>query len=203
MSNLSDVPASALVIDSKKSSRLNPEIILNITGEGNQLVLGEKSRIAINRLDITGNNNRVIIGDNVSYKRGHIRISGNNQTIIIGSQTTLERCNMICAEGCDITIGEDCMISYDVVLRTTDGHSILDYETRKRINVAAGVVVGNHVWIGAGTIIGKGVCIPNDCIIGARSFVNRSLEQEHAIIAGSPAKVVKVGVTWDRERVVD
>lgn len=92
------------------------------------------------------------------------------------------------------------MFSYDITVRTTDAHSILDYTTRERINYGSSISIGDHVWVGASALISKGVCIPNDCIIGARSFVNRTITEEHTIIAGSPAKIVRTGVTWDRER---
>ncbi len=51
-----------------------------------------------------------------------------------------------------------------------------------------------------GALISKGCSIPEDSIIGARAFVNSSFTEVGTIIAGSPAKVVKSGVTWHRGR---
>lgn len=200
MYTVETVTPDILKIESVKSSRINPEMILNITGVNNTLILGEKSRFMINRLEIIGSNNTIIIGDSASYKKGHVRVVDDGQTVSIGKGSTFERCNMICAEGCNITIGDNCMVSWDVVIRTTDSHSILDYATKKRVNYGASVSIGDHVWIGAGVIVGKGASVANDCIIGTRSFVNRPHTEEHCILAGTPAKIVKTGVTWDRER---
>jgi acetyltransferase-like isoleucine patch superfamily enzyme len=93
------------------------------------------------------------------------------------------------------------MFSYEIVIRTTDAHSVLDLETRERINKAESISIGNHVWLGAEVMITKGVSLPDDCIVGARSICNRSVDEPHTVIAGIPAKVVKRGVTWDRERI--
>lgn len=195
------VDPSILTIQKKETSKINERILLNAEGENNTLILGHKSRLGAIRLDIIGTNNTIIIEDSVSYKRGHLRVVGDNQTFRIGQFTTIEKCYFLCAEGCDITVGEHCMFSYDIVVRTTDAHSVLDLQTRERINQAKSIHIGNHVWIGAEVMVTKGVSLPDDCIVGARSICNRSIEEAHTVIAGTPAKVVKRGVTWDRARI--
>lgn len=50
-------------------------------------------------------------------------------------------------------------------------------------------VVESDVWIGAGSIIRRGVTVGTGAVVGANSFVNRDVP-EFAVVVGSPAKVI-------------
>ena len=126
---------------------------------------------------------------------------GDNQTIRIGQFTDIQGCYFLLSEGCDITVGERCMFSKEVTVRTTDAHSVLDLATGERVNKAKSIHIGNHIWLGAEVMVTKGVSLPDDCIVGARSICNRTITESHTVIAGIPAKVVKRGVTWDSKRI--
>lgn len=196
-----EIDPDVLMIQKTASSKMNEKMIINLEGSGNVLILGNKTRLGAIRLDVIGSNNILIIGDSVSYKRGHLRIVGDNQKFSIGRSTTIEKCYFLCQEGCDITVGEDCMFSYDIIVRTTDAHSVISLETGERINHAKSINIGNHVWLGAEVMVTKGANLPDDCIVGARSICNRAFTESHTVIAGTPAKIVKRGVTWDRQRI--
>jgi len=90
----------------------------------------------------------------------------------------------------------------EIEFRTGDSHSIIDNETKKRINMAQNIEVGNHVWIGARSIILKGVSIGNNSIIGTNSIVTKNIPS-HSVAAGIPAKVVKNNIDWVRTRIYD
>ena len=97
-----------------------------------------------------------------------------------------------------IIIGEDCMISHKVDIRTGDSHSIIDLDTGKRTNYVKDIVIKNHVWIGAYVKILKGVEIGQDSIIGMGAIVSKSIP-EKVLCAGVPAKVIKNSVSWKRD----
>lgn len=61
-------------------------------------------------------------------------------------------------------------------------------------------MIGNYVWIGMQSILLKGSNIPTGTIIAARFLVNKVFNTENAIYAGHPAKLVKEGMHWERER---
>ena len=90
-----------------------------------------------------------------------------NAELSIGSQVTLNRnVQIICME--KITIGNDVLISRDVIIRDNDGgHKMITdgYKTSTPISI------GNHVWIGHGAMIMKGVTIGDGAIIGAGAWV--------------------------------
>lgn len=135
----------------------------------------------------------LIIGDNVVL-RGYIGI-GLGSTIEIGKNT---KCNFpiffICSEGSKLTIGEDCLIS-DASIYTTDAHSIFDRETKKRINCAKDIIIGDRVWLGRKTWVMKGAVIGDDVVVGACSMVTGDIVS-NSICVGSPAKVVKKNTVW-------
>ena len=61
--------------------------------------------------------------------------------------------------------------------------------------------IGKHVWIGHDASICKNVRIADNSIIGAHAVVTKSFSEKNSVIAGNPAKIVKQGVEWHRERV--
>jgi acetyltransferase-like isoleucine patch superfamily enzyme len=132
--------------------------------------------------------------------RGRLLVKGDGQSVKIGKNTTFQSVYILCQESCNVEIGEWCMFSRDIEIRTTDAHSVVDVKTRQRINKPTSVKIGNHVWVGVGSLISKGSQIPNDSIVGAYSFVNKKFTEENVLIAGTPAKIVRHGVTWNRGR---
>lgn len=62
---------------------------------------------------------------------------------------------------------------------------------RKRENVCTKEIqIGNDCFIGAGTMILKGVQIGDNVVVGANSVVTGKLES-NAIYAGNPAKMIR------------
>lgn len=171
---------------------------ISISGTGNVLDFHEDT-IMNGEVKIKGSGNKLILGKG-AVVRGKIIITGSNQLVSIGDGTTFQSVYILCQEGCNVTIGRQCMLSRSIEIRTTDAHSVIDVNSGHRINKPSSVEIGEHVWIGVGAIISKGSVISDDSIVGARSFVNGIFKSPNVIIAGSPAKIVKTGVTWHRGR---
>ncbi|CAA9203656.1 Polysialic acid O-acetyltransferase [Flavobacterium bizetiae] len=91
------------------------------------------------------------------------------------------------------------MLSSGIRILTGDSHSIIDLNSETRINYASNVKIGSHVWIGLDSLILKGVEIGKDSIVGSKSILTKKYGS-NVIIAGSPAKIIKENITWDRER---
>jgi len=87
-----------------------------------------------------------------------------------------------------LEIGDWCSISAGVQIYTHDSvkwalsGGKLPYERSP-------VRVGNRCYIGSKTVIAKGVTIGDQCVVGACSFVNKSLPP-NSIAAGIPCKVI-------------
>lgn len=173
------------------------ENYLNMSGSTNKIKIGDGAKI--NGLDIRiyGEGNTLVFGENTRWT-GRIIIVGKNRTISIGSRTTAQGCYILSRDA-DVHIGEDCMISREIEIRATDVHKIYDLETGERLNFPKrDISIGNRVWIGAKVMVSKNTIIPDGCIVGACSFVSKAFDVKNCIIAGSPAKMIKEDIYWER-----
>lgn len=171
---------------------------LKVQGNRNKVIIGSKTDLSGVQLTITGNDCEVIIGSKCKF-RGQWQVKHQGSKILIADKATGTGVKMIALEGKTISIGHDAMLSFNIEVRTSDAHSLLDLETRKRINPAADVSIGSHVWVGARSTIAKGSVIPDDVVVGQGSLVNKAFSESHCIIAGTPAKMLRRGITWDRQ----
>lgn len=149
-----------------------------------------------------GNGNRLHVKCGSHLKNITFWFEDDNNRIEIGESVTSEgELELAACESKSIMVGNDCMFSYGIHIRTTDSHSIID-SNDNRINYGVDVSIGNHVWVGAESMILKGSVIPDNCVIGARSIVTSSLHADgNSMIVGSPAKVIKCNINWKRERI--
>lgn len=172
-----------------------------ISGRNNTVNISEGTVLRNCTIKIFGDDNNINIGKNVSADSLNLWIEDKKNGIEIGDGTTVNgRTHIACIEGTSITIGSDCMFSSDISLVTGDSHSILD-EKGTRINSSRDIVIGNHVWIGKENTILKGVTVQDNSIIGAKSLVTKTFNEENVIIAGNPAKIIKTNINWNRERI--
>ncbi|WP_455272838.1 acyltransferase [Rhizobium herbae] len=171
---------------------------VRLYGSGNRIELPKTSSF-VGHITVRGRGNRILIGENCRIA-GELLIKGSNQTISIGEGTTFESVYIVCLERCDVTIGRWCMFSRGIEVRTSDAHSLIRKRDGQRLNVAASVAIGDHVWVGVGALISKGAVIPDDCVVGAKSFVNKAFSETGILLAGTPATIVKRDITWNRSR---
>ena len=93
-----------------------------------------------------------------------------------------------------ISIGDNCAIARDCMIRDTDSHSILD-SNHKPQTYKKPIIIGNHVWIGASAIILKGVTIGDGAIIAAGSVVTKDIPSR-CLVGGNPARIIKENIDW-------
>ena len=191
-------PGNVVDLTGVASAKGTIKVATTAAGTGNTVRFGKGATFS-GSISVQGKNNLVEIGQNCVI-RGSILVKGNDQRVVIGDQTTFVDVYILCQEGCNVDIGRWCMFSRDIEIRTTDAHSVVDRVSRKRLNLPKSIVIGDHVWIGVGVLVSKGSGIPSDSIVGAKTFVNTLFEEEGTVIAGSPARVVKRGITWNRLR---
>lgn len=177
--------------------------IIDVKGYGNRIIITSNGLSVLEKvyIYIRGNNNVIYIADRCNLVSAELWIEDNNGEISIGTHCNIcGKTHLAVIEGTKIKIGNGCLFSTDVVFRTGDSHSIMNAQTKKRINPSKNILIGDRVWFGNKAIILKGVKIPNDVIVGTGSIVTKSIEESNAIVVGCPAKVVKTGICWDMQR---
>lgn len=91
-----------------------------------------------------------------------------------------------------ITIGDHVTVGANVIITDSDFHSIDPLKRREILDSgkAAPILIEDDVFIGANSIILKGVTIGKNSVIGAGSIVTSSFP-ENSIIAGNPAQLIR------------
>lgn len=88
----------------------------------------------------------------------------------------------------NISIGDNCMIAQECILTDSDWHGT--YNRTRPFRCTSSITLEDNVWLGARTIVGKGVTIGSNSIIGAGSVVTKDIPA-NTVAAGNPAQVVK------------
>lgn len=112
-------------------------------------------------------------------------------TLSIGSGYINRDSKLYCFD--EINIGNNVIISEDVLIRDSDSHIIL-CENKEKKNTGK-IVIEDDVWIGAGVKILKGVTIGKGAVVSAGSIVTKDVPR-NTLVAGVPAVVKKENVTW-------
>lgn len=140
------------------------------------------------------------IGEDCIVK-SHLRWESSSQGIKIGPNTYIgSDTSLNSIKG--ITIGSDVLISNNCFISDSDGHSI-DFKKRKEdvpnrwkgfkdwSDISSDAIkIKDGVWIGAYSIVLKGVTIGKRTIIGAGSVVTKDIPND-VVAAGNPAKIIR------------
>ena len=111
--------------------------------------------------------------------------------IKIGDESGLSG-TTVCA-AISVIIGSRCLIGADVMIVDTDFHPIMMKDRRYKgpaDSLSAPVVIQDDVFIGARSIILKGVTVGFGSVIGAGSVVTSDV-RPNTVVAGNPAKWIK------------
>jgi acetyltransferase-like isoleucine patch superfamily enzyme len=111
-------------------------------------------------------------------------------TLSIGSHTGISGGSIYAQT--HVEIGSHCLFGANTLIADTDFHSIYPHNraySNEHI-ASAKVTIGRNVFLGAGTIVLKGVAIGDNSVIGAGSVVTKSIPAD-CIAAGNPCRVIR------------
>lgn len=116
----------------------------------------------------------------------------NPTNIQIGRGSYINGGYLMAGQKSKIIIGENCLISYNVHIRTnTHNTQNTAIPIIEQGDYEKDIQIGDNVWIGHAVQIMPGIKIGDNCIVGAGSIVTKSFG-DNLVIAGVPAKVIKV-----------
>lgn len=186
-------------------------------GKNNQLRIEDPDSIGILRIVLHGDDNRVIIGRGSKFNSGFIelgaeccfeagasnnfsrmRVYGKTKARIAfgaGNGFTWES-SILAHEPSSIVFGDGCLVASGCSIMSSDMHSIVDLATGRRINGARDILIGNRVWLGEHVRVLKGARIGEGSVIGAGSTVTATPIPRNVVAVGSPARVVREGISW-------
>jgi acetyltransferase-like isoleucine patch superfamily enzyme len=153
-------------------------------------------------LNPEGTRKRIEIGAN-SIVRAELFVFPHSGSIRIGEWCFIGPQSHVWSAA-SVTIGDRVLISHQVNIHDTNGHSLnaslrhqqfVEIATSGHpinpVDIAADpVTIGNDAWIGFGSSILKGVTIGEGAVIAARSVVTDDVEP-WTVVAGFPARPVR------------
>lgn len=179
-----------------KTDVVFPSGVVEFNGKNNKVYIEEGANIKDVKIIFAGDNGVVKIGSG-----GEVRLMirvGFESSVIVGHYLT---CTSICyitaVEGSMVEIGDDCMFASANELRSDDGHPIFDMATGERINWGGTIKIGNHVWLGARSVVLGNSIVGDGSVIGHSAIVKSNIP-ESCIAVGIPARVIRKGIRWER-----
>ena len=170
------------------------------SGTDNRIVLGDFVRMKNCTIIIKGSGNTVTVGDGCVLNSVEMYMEDDGNTISIGTKTEMYGpSHLAVIEGTKIKIGDSCLFSSDLHIRTGDSHSLLDMNG-ERINPSKNVIIDDHVWIGTRVTCLKGVYIAADSVVAATTTLCKQYSETNAVISGVPGRIIRTGVSWCHDR---
>lgn len=173
-------------------------LTVHFNGHGNTLVLGEGCNLKNGSVvTLDGSNGLALICGGPGSSKANITLRHEAPMAYYGPDCTANQFDML-AHGTLAAIGPDTLLSWGITIRTFDSHAIFDLEALEQVNRPKPVVIGPHAWVAQDVIIMPGVQVGAGAIVGADSVVTRDVAAK-SLVAGTPAKVIREGVSWTRE----
>lgn len=133
----------------------------------------------------------VYLGKNVVFHNGvRLIISRNSKLILKDRAWVSAYTSIITMPNTKIEIGKNTMFGPNCILVSAD-HNINDkLSLRDSGHTVGDILIEDNCWIGANTVITKGITIGQGAIIGACSVVTKDIPAM-SVAVGQPAKVIK------------
>jgi len=111
------------------------------------------------------------------FRRQSVKLGFSIPRNVFGPGLCIVHYGMIIVNG-HARIGKNCRIHPGTVIGASGGKPLAP-------------TIGNNVYIGPGSKIFGKVNVPDGCVIGANSVVNKSFDETNIMIAGAPAKKIR------------
>lgn len=128
-------------------------------------------------------------GENITCEEGFTVFHGADN-IFLGSNVSLVDTTLNAGTGIGSIIIEDYVLTGHGVKIVARGHDYTAYNMDRHYIVTEGPVhVKEGAWLGSGSIVLAGVTVGAHAVIGAGSVVTRDVP-DYAVVAGNPARTI-------------
>lgn len=186
------LPAGIQIIFDVKAKDSCVVIDNDFTGRGSKITVSNKNCV-------------VYIGKDVALVNVKMKLLGPNDFILVGGGVSVTSTNAWITSlnsGLDsngIIIGDHCLMAEGVLIRSADGHPLIDLSTNTQINKSQRpVVIDPYCWIGQRSTILKNVHIGACSIVALGAVVTKPCSS-FSMLSGVPAKATSLsGKLWLR-----
>lgn len=131
--------------------------------------------------------NKFVLGDS-SIIEDFATINNGVGDVLIGAKTIIGLSNVIIGP---VSIGNNVMLAQNIVVSGLNhGYEDVDISPSLQKVTCKKIQISDDVWIGANTVITAGVTLGQHCVIGAGSVVTKDIPA-FSIAVGNPAKIIK------------
>lgn len=180
---------------------------VKFAGENSTIILHEPIiKFKQSKIFLKSNCNVEIGASKKEAKKFLVLAYGNYQNLKIGDNFSCTNdCKFLFSKeaGRKIVVGDDCMFASNVVIRSSDVHTITDRSTGEILNYGKDVIIKDNVWLAMNTTVLKGVTIEEGCVVGTGSIATKSCDEPHSIYVGIPARKIKSNINWFRDSIPD
>lgn len=175
--------------------------------KGNGVMFSSFTSNGVPKVWVTSGKGAIYIGQNFQMNNGNsmnvigygvpCSLQAEDATITIGKNVGMSQATVF-ALGADITIGDNTLLGGGVKIYSSDFHS-MNYEYRRdstqdgldhRYRKCAPVIIGHDCFVGAGSLILKGITVGDRAVIGAGSVVTKNVPADE-LWAGNPARFIR------------
>ena len=152
-------------------------------------------------IDPSSTVNNVTIGDSVRIAKRCSVFGSPDNLLEIGSDTYIGMNSLLNGFAARLKIGCNVSIAQNVNIMVDSGPNASPAMQNVFPMEKKPVTVGNHVWIGTGSIIMPGVTLGDYCVVAANSYVNKSFDP-FTLVGGSPAKVLRTFTEDEKQKIL-
>lgn len=147
-----------------------------------------------------GDDATVFIGPDTFLSFAELYCGGASSIVLVGQVIATSRAVVDARNGGSVFAERDQLWASGVYIATDDMHRLEDLETGERLNpYGARIRLGEHVWLCRDAVVSGHADIGDGCVVGLRSVVRGQKVPSHTAVAGTPARVIREGITWRGE----
>lgn len=139
-----------------------------------------KSRVALSSELKCSKTSRMKLGKIVLMDNTHL-VSASCGELVIGDDCFFNR-NCIVVSQKYISIGKGCSFGPNVCIYDHDHIYGLNIAIKDGKYKSGDIIIGNNVWVGAGTIILRGTVIEDNCVIGAGTVIKEHVPANTLVV---------------------